>query len=290
MATPRTLAWLIDQYAQSRDAGKGTINQLRYSTGIFAKWLGYEPTLRDLADSTVNAWVRDLTDKGTRSPETVRSKRRHIVMLRRFAYERGWMKNLGTVRPVKPIQRVPVAWSQDELAALLNTAGQKTKRLLRHRPVAWSAFWRAFILTGYYSGMRFGDMLRLRFDAIGPDGTAVVIQHKTKNALTFRLPDDALAAINAIRKPDRARVFGDLLCERTIQDEFRWLTREAKVGGSIKRLRSSGATWIEATTPGSAMAFLGHRTPGLAYAHYVDPRYVQGNKPQPPKIQLPPAG
>lgn len=251
---------------------------------VFARWLGHEPTLKELTEATVNAWVRSMTDAGKLSPETIRSKRRHIVGLRRFAYERGWMRTLGTIRPVKQAARIPVAWSHGELAALLHIAALKTKRLARHRPVAWCAFWRAFILVGYYSGLRLGDMIRLRFDAIGPDGTCVMLQGKTGNPVTFNLPEDAMAALAAIRHPERARIFGDLLCRRTIQDEFRWLTREAKIGGSIKRLRASGATWVEATVPGSAMAFLGHRTPGLAHAHYCDPRYIQQNKPRPPQL------
>ena len=282
--TTRTLAWLVDQYAQARDVRPGSVSQLRYSATLFGRWLKRKPTLKDLAETQVNAWVRALLDAGTLSTETIRSKRRHLVCLRRFAYERGWMGTLGTIRPVKQAARIPVAWSQDELAALLHIAALKTQRLLRHRPVAWCAFWRAFILVGYYSGLRLGDLLKLRFEAIGQGGVCVVIQSKTGNALTFHLPEDALAAVAAIRKPERARIFGDLLCRRTIQDEFRWLTREAKIGGSIKRLRASGATWVEATVPGSAMAFLGHRTPGLAHQHYVDPRHIQQNKPRPPRL------
>lgn len=288
MGRDKSLDWLVEQYANSRDAGQGTIKQLGYTVARFGDWLGRPPIIGDLGEPAINAWIRAMVDDGGLSIETIRSKRRHLVMLRRLAYERGWMRTLGTVRPVKPAARVPVAWSQDEIAALLAAAATKTSRLKRHRAVRWCDFWRAFILTGYYSGLRFGDLLRLKFDALATDGTAIVIQHKTGRPVVLRLPPDCLESIRAIRKPERARIFGDLVFYKTIQEEFRWLVRESKVGGSIKRLRASGATWVEAHNPGAAMAFLGHRTPGLAYAHYCDPRFIQQNKPIPP--QLPPAG
>ena len=41
---------------------------------------------------------------------------------------------------------------------------------------------------------------------------------------------------------------------------------------------------IELVHPGAAMALLGHRTPGLAYRHYVDARQVSRSKPTPPRI------
>jgi hypothetical protein len=79
-------------------------------------------------------------------------------------------------------------------------------------------------------------------------------------------------------------LFAGLLTRRPIQVQFAKLVRGAGLQGSTKWLRRSGATWCEVHQPGSAMAFLGHRTPGLAYKHYVDPRFVQRDKPRPPKI------
>ena len=54
--------------------------------------------------------------------------------------------------------------------------------------------------------------------------------------------------------------------------------------GGTKRLRRSGATAVESVQPGGAMGYLGHQTPGLSYAYYVDPRLLGNGSPAPPPL------
>jgi hypothetical protein len=47
--------------------------------------------------------------------------------------------------------------------------------------------------------------------------------------------------------------------------------------------RRTGATFVERDHPGAAMRYLGHKSPGLAYRHYVD-RSKLGDAIQPPEL------
>ncbi len=279
-----TLRALAERYALEHDIRPSSANQHRYTIANLEKHLGRTATLDDLTDEAVNRWLAWLAGQGL-APESIRSRRRCLLTLWRSAHADDLLAMLpGRIRKVKPSHGVPVCWSQEELQRLLRVASTKTKTMQRHRAVRWCDFWTALMHLAYCSGLRMSDLLSLRCDQISDDGTVFVFQQKTGTAIQCRLPPVAMKAIRAISRPPRKRLIGDLICRQSLQKELRFLTREAGVQGSMKWFRRSGATWCEAKAPGSAMSFLGHRTPGLAYKHYVDPRYVQQEKPMPPPL------
>lgn len=280
-----TLRALAERYAMEHDIRPSSADQHRYTVANLERHLGRIATLDDLCDDTVNRWLVWLGQQGL-ATESIRSRRRCLLTLWRAAYADELAAALpGRIRRVKPSHAVPVCWSQDELQRLLAVAATKTKAMQRHRAVRWCDFWLALIHLAYASGLRMADVLNLRCDQIAADGTLFVFQRKTGSAIQCKLPAEAMLAIRAIGKPTRARLIGDLLCRQSLQKELRFLTRQAGVAGSMKWFRRTGATWCESNAPGSAMAFLGHRTPGLAYKHYVDPRYIQRERPMPPPLR-----
>ena len=116
-------------------------------------------------------------------------------------------------------------------------------------------------------------MLLIEREQIMDDGRFTVVQHKTGKPIDCRLPPEAMEAIDKIRLQTPAG-----------QDDFKYLTYRAKLPGSIKWLRRTGATWCESVTPGSASSFLGHRSPELAARHYLDPRFLKRSTALPPSI------
>lgn len=168
----------------------------------------------------------------------------------------------------------------------LLAAADKLTGKLYSSGVSRAAFWRAWILVAYYTGLRRSDMLRLRFEDVGADGRLFVVQHKTSNMVKCQLPGDARAAIMASVPPRRRLIFGGILGPSRLWKEFSEVVRLARLRGSTKKLRATGATWCEAKTPGSAMRFLGHKTPGLAYKHYVDPRFIDEERVSPPTLAV----
>jgi integrase len=164
--------------------------------------------------------------------------------------------------------------------------GTRGKRLHCHRQVVAADFWKAFVMVGYYTGLRLGDLMLLRFDQIEPTGWLGLIQHKTGYQIRGYLPPDAIEAIGAISEPKRARVFGDLMSKKCVQENYAKLVKRAGLKGSIKTLRKTAATLAECEQPGAASWLLGHRDANIARRHYIDPSQVMQQKPLIPQLEL----
>lgn len=271
-------------YAVTHGLAPSSCRAHRWAINSLAKFLGREPDRSDLERDTINAWLFAELSRGL-GPTTVHFERRALLSLWRDAFEEGWCDTGPTrIRKIKLPQRVPNAWTLEQIRQLLATIASLKGRLKRQPQVSRCLFWRAYVLTGYYTGLRLGDLLKVRFDQISADGSLTVIQNKTGTAVRCCLEYEALSAIEGIMRPARLRIFGDVMSQQCIQEYFAALVKRAGLRGSTKWLRSSGASWCEANTPGSAMAFLGHRTHGLAYRHYVAPEIAQANISRPPKL------
>lgn len=271
-------------YAVARGLAPSSVKAHRWAINSLAKYLGREPDRSDLARDTVNAWLFAELSRGL-DPITVHFERRALLTLWRDAFEEGWCDvGPARIRKIKVPQRVPNAWTLEQIRQLLATIDGLRGRLKRQPQVSRCLFWRSYVLVGYYTGLRLGDLLKLRFDQIDADGSLTVIQSKTGTAVRCCLEYEALSAIEGILRPERQRIFGDVMSQQCLQEYFSALVKRAGLRGSTKWLRSSGASWCEAATPGSAMGFLGHRTHGLAYRHYVNPTISQANIARPPKL------
>jgi len=280
MIAPNTLHDYCEQMRLERGFQKTTLVQLRYAIGSFSSWLGRQATADDLTDDVFNRWLDSLFDSGL-SRHTIASKRRGALTIWRALHEAGLVRYPQRIRKIRIPRTNPCAWSLKELAKLLAAAEDVPGRFKRSR-VPRAPLWRAFVLTGYYSGLRFADLLDLRREQIGADGRVVLTQGKTGNVVTCALPPEAVEAIDATFPPARERIFGNALSRGRIQKRFRVLVRSAGLKGSSKFLRRSGATMSEFVRPGSATAFLGHLTSGLAQRHYIDVRLLQNSNPIPP--------
>jgi integrase len=139
---------------------------------------------------------------------------------------------------------------------------------------------KALCLTGYYTGLRPCDLVDLRTDDVMAGGVMVIRQKKTDEAITIELPADCRAAIAATLPVGRKLIFP--LGRKLLYDWLRRAIRQAGIDGSLKWLRRTGATRCEQIQPGSAKAYLGHLTDGLAMLHYVDRRQITFTRPIPP--------
>lgn len=280
-----TLDSLCGQYALERDIAPDTAKWLGYVANNYGRWLKHAATVADLADSPLNEWLAALIADGL-SRRTVRGYRGAIVMLWRYAYELGSLEHLPRrLRKIKVDPLVPCAWSEDELVRLLEQAigfaGAYRCGVRR------STFWVALILAIWDTGLRIGDLLRLDRSQVNDDGVGTVVQRKTNWPIVFQLSPRTLALLKEVTQDDRATIFGGVICRKTVFVTFKRIATAAGLAGGTKKIRKSGATAVERATPGAAMAYLGHRTPGLAYQYYVDPRLVGEKKPMPPPLSPP---
>jgi integrase len=59
-------------------------------------------------------------------------------------------------------------------------------------------YWSAAILLAWDSGIRRGDVWAFKKSTIRPDGAVRIVQHKTQRAISFRLRESTIQALDAI--------------------------------------------------------------------------------------------
>jgi integrase len=280
---PVSLREFVPRYAAERGIRPRTIESIRHRLTCFETWLGRPATLADLNDTVMNLWTAKLFDAGL-SAVTIKGYRGMALALWRAAYELNFVNDRpGRIRKIKIKPTAPQCWTQSQLAQVVQAVRGLHGELASDATVRRAAFWTAFVLVAYYSALRPGDLLSLQWDQI-QDGLIVLPMSKTGDIIVCALPPDALEQLEKIRGGNRVLVFGQLMNDKNSYLFFRRVLRSKGLPGSIKWFRRTSATLLERVHPGAAKAHLGHRTHGLAYKHYVDPRLLQQDKPLPPSI------
>lgn len=241
-----------------------------------------------------NNWLRSLHQ----SPTTRSNYRRMGLRLWRHALAIGCdAHRIETIIRVKTKLKIPVAWSSPELTALATAASSMTGRFPRGSRLQRKSgtqcvrrnFWVAWVLVGYESGLRQGDLYNLQRANLRGNRLFCVM-NKTLVPVGKALSPEAAAAAHAMLKdsPD-GTMFRWALSRKHLFIQFLALVASAGLEGTTKYLRRSGATHCEMVSPGSAPGFLGHLSgSALAKKHYLDPTLLAECQPQPPRIFIPP--
>jgi integrase len=228
-----------------------------------------------------NRWLALLSSSAT----TRSNYRRMGLTLWRAAIDAGLTeKSIGRIATVKAPVSPPVAWSIEELKQLLDYIDTMRGDFTYGSGCPHRPFWRAWVLLGYESGLRMGDLHNLRASAVRR-GRLYVVAHKTGQPIGKRLTRECAAAVDElVARGDGQTVFKWALARTWLFLHFKRVVEAAGLRGSTKFLRRSGATHVEATQPGTARAFLGHKSIGLAEKHYLDPTLLPDRTPMPPPI------
>lgn len=185
--------------------------------------------------------------------------------LMNFAADQGYVDK-SIVRPprrVKTPRPCPIALDHAAIGKWVTTAKEMSGGTLTCQ---YSILLPAWILAAYSTGLRTGDLLRIRYDQIRGH-RLLLAQHKTDEPHVAWLDDSALQAIHAL--PRRGpKIFGDLTNKDRILHAMRLLVKRAGQAGTTRWLRRSGATYCEAAGK-DATRHLGHRDPSMK-KRYVD--------------------
>lgn len=281
---PSTLgAYVRQSYALLRDVRPETLRQYQIVADLFERWAGGPVLLEQLDETSVSAWLRDYA--ATAKPATVRSKKAQILALWRAAADDGLAPEptARRVRRVRVPAQVVTAWTRDEVEQLLRAAAGLPRR---HRSgMSRAAWWDLAIRVAWDSGLRWGDLVALRVDAIRPDGTCTVVQSKTGRPTTFRLSQATLEALAAtLRDCPRALACPWPASHETFNAQARRLVARAGIRpGTWKWIRRGSGTDVEAQADGAGCRHLGN-TPAVFAASYGDQAILGRRTPAPREL------
>ncbi len=286
------LLFLRDVYLVERRIKLCTSARYDRAIRTFGEFVGHPIRLEELSDHLASKWVLWL-EAGGASPKTCHSFRRDVLTVwRRAAKHKLCDPPSDDIRTVKLPRPNPDAWSIEEVRKILATCDRMTGFFKNGIPK--SKYLRLLIETAYQTGLRRGDLLRLTVSDVNDDGVISTLMGKTLDGHISTLESETRELFMGMAQ--RLKEDGDPLWEQPLH----WPTNErtlyallhkvrrmagVKTSGALQKLRRTGATYVEKQYPGAAMRFLGHRTPGLAYRHYVD-RSKLGPPPRPPALSL----
>lgn len=263
---------IAESYLEQRVVTTPYVSVIRRVAGICR-----EPTA-----ARVNAYLKKRLE--TVSTITARNERTILLSLIKFAWDNDLIgqpvKGVLKIRARKPPTQ---AWTIEQVrVALARTHRYEHRRLRSGAPLGLTL--RTWLLIGYESGARFGDVWAFRKDNLDGD-TLRWTQSKTGDGIVKHLSPACLgAAAELLSLSPDGRIIG-WACRR--RQAFR-LMREhldaCGVGGTGKWLRRSGATHIEMEQPGKASLHLGHRTASLAAQAYIDWGQVRRTTPSTPVL------
>jgi len=274
------LTSIVDEYVDSRDLCHNYRRHLMRTAESMASF-GIT-SVADLNPHLVTRWLDSLACSRT----TKSNYRRQALTIIRAALGPGCANFIEGVRRVKHSVPPPVAWSEKELERLLAAADSMKRTLASGCPA--SLFFRAWILTGYFTGLRFSDELHLKVNQLRGDRLHHVIS-KTSQPYVKVLNQEVVDLLRQLAEHPAnlsGRTFFDwALKDHWLRVHFRRLCKQAGLEGTPKWLRRSGATACEAQSPGSASRYLAHSSPELALKYYVDASLLPDAMPTPPRLQ-----
>ncbi|MCE9546395.1 MAG: tyrosine-type recombinase/integrase [Planctomycetia bacterium] len=267
---PRALALRAEKTAK---AYRITIDQL-------GEYLGRPAMLGDLDDETVIGWMGSLRDK--LAPQTINARRDKLLALWRFLARKRFVEEFPDVPKLDEPAPQPMAWTMEQLAGLLDAClAYEGQPFAGVQAAGW---WHSFHLVAYDTGERLGALLQLRWDWL--DGADLLVPaHARKGRqkpMLYRLDVGTLAALDAIRLPERELIFP---MDRDKAIFYKRYERILKAAGlpcgrrdKTHRIRRTFASHLEAVSPGAATAALAHSSRKVTEA-YLDERITQRQRP-----------
>lgn len=288
----------FDTYRLQRMRGAASKSLQDYHAALrgFAEFLGRDPTIQDLTDTEVAAYLVWLsaptTDRKPAGPRTRNKHRACLLALWRFARLPRSRYILGDSAPewdpcvereTVP-RRIPEAWTATDVVSLIRSATNQSGRVGEVGAADW---WQALISVCYWTGWRLGAVLELPatalevFHGATPTGAvaALVVRAETQKQRadqTALLDRAALEVLKRIRPGHADKLFPWPWCRLTLHRHMRRILAAAGVTTTrflFHKLRATHATLLEAAG-GNATEALGHSDRRVTVAHYIDRRLL----------------
>lgn len=261
-----------DFYRPLRLRGRSMNTSRLYGCTIraFGKWLKYEPTIDDLSDLMLSRYLEHR--ESTRSPYTAEKERSQLCSLWRFAADRGLMTTRPEVPPAPLPERLPQAWTLEQLGSLYRAAASTRGRVGAVPAGTWFA---ALVLVLWETAERIGAILECRPGDFCGSRLHVRAEYRKGgkrdreyqlSSRTARLLTEARGTIHLLEW-DRSRTL--------LWAKYADVVARAGLGRgrslSFHALRRSAASHY-AALGGDASQLLDHSSPRITHRWYLDRR------------------
>jgi integrase len=263
-----------------RGRSRESVRLLRHAITQFSRWLGRPALLDDLDDLVVSQWLTKRAEK--LSPNSVARERSGILALWNFAQARGLVRLRPAVAPELIPERVPRAFTTDELARLADAARQASGWI---GPVPASIWFPALIAVGLETGERINAILQTPRHCWNRPTLTVpaAVRKGRRQERVYELSPEACNLVDQVVAHAGPTVFWWVASGNALRKRWKTITRRAGVGDGrevqFHALRRSTASHL-AAAGFDATAFLGHSSDRITRRSYLDPRVVDASRPK----------
>lgn len=271
---------LFATYSALRLLGRSEGNRHQYKVTIsrLARHLGRPPLVEDLTDINVSALMQGLLDRG-RSPATCNKVRDHLTAIWRFASRHRIIDTWPEVKAVPEPERIPVAWTVEELEVLLAAIAGVDGKIGGTAAADW---WTALILVLWDTGERIGAVLKLQWSDVRLSHSTVVFRAETRKGRTrdklHSLHPDTVTAVR--RLAHHPTVFHWDKSWGLIWRHFTAILRKAGLPddrrSKFHRIRKTAASYYK-RAGGNPTELLDHSSERITRS-YLDPT-ITGHRP-----------
>lgn len=277
---------LVGEYSLSHNICDKYIASLRGTVNLLGRFLLRPPRVGDLTAQVVNEFLAWLPSQH-RKPRTVKNHRTNLLLLWRYAYKPLRLVPLPPedVRTVRVPEQIPTAFLVDELSRIIQYCDGFTGTMRRTK-LDRRLWWLSLLNAKYDTALRLGDLLSIERNWIWEGGFLSIVQSKTGHSHVVRLRESTMKLIDELLAGKITGLIWPLWGRReAFYRAFRKIREGAGVKhGTLRWIRRSSYSYVEAEYPGMGAIHLGHRTPGLAKKYYEDPRIVKRKVVLPPSL------
>lgn len=256
-----------------------TRKQYRFALADFKSAVGHTPTLDDLTDDNVAAMMA-LEAERELAAKTINERRGRINALWSWLAKRGTVKTFPTTPPIQEPVRIPVAWSQAEMAQLCRACANVQGMIAGIKASDW---WGTLHLVAWDTGERIGALLAVEWSHLSGEWLTIPAELRKgrKRDMQYKLHAATVAALQRIRQPSRRRIWPWPKDSTYLWTRYKNIRKKAGLPtdrrSSFHRVRKSVATHFEAAG-GNATELLGHTSRKVTMA-YLDPRFLKKQHP-----------
>ncbi len=264
---------LLEEYKLRTHPQPNTARLFELSIRQFSLTLLRHAEVADLTEERMAQHIVRRQLKGT-AAATIAGEQRKLYALWRFACKQNYLSVWPTSHPVRVPNRIPRAWTVDELRKLFAC----TKFAVDVGQVDGQLWWSALFSCLWNTGERITAMLSLRWDGVDLDGLTLYLPAEVrKGGQVDRMYPIAEETAQLLRRlPREYRPFFWPYDLGTLYNRLNRMLLKGELPADRRskfhRIRKSTASHYEAAG-GNAMKLLGHSSPKVT-ATYLDPRIV----------------